>query len=71
MYNKRKIDKEVIQFYYQKGMIYECSYDHSVVFVGYDEKWVLEKGDFRIQVGDQVINVRATETKKWDSPNRD
>lgn len=36
--NKRKIDKEVIQFYYQKGMIYECSYDHSVVFVGYDEK---------------------------------
>ena len=38
--NKRKIDKEVIQFYYQKGMIYECSYDHSVVFVGYDEKGI-------------------------------
>ena len=26
--------------------------------------------DFRIQVGDQVITVRATETKKWDTPNR-
>lgn len=44
---------------------------NDLAFVGYDEKWVLEKGDFRIQVGDQVINVRATETKKWDSPNRD
>lgn len=44
---------------------------NDLAFVGYDEKWILEKGDFRIQVGDQVINVRATETKKWDTPNRD
>ncbi len=44
---------------------------NDLAFVGYDEKWVLEKGDFRIQVGDQVINIRATETKKWDTPNRD
>ncbi len=44
---------------------------NDLAFVGYEEKWVLEKGDFRIQVGDQVINIRATETKKWDTPNRD
>ena len=43
---------------------------NDLAFVGYDEKWILEKGDFRIQVGDQVITVRATETKKWDTPNR-
>ncbi len=44
---------------------------NDLAFVGYDEKWVLEKGDFRIQVGDEVITVKATETKKWDTPNRD
>jgi beta-glucosidase len=43
---------------------------NDLAFVGYDEKWVLEKGDFRIQVGDQVVTIKATETKKWDTPNR-
>lgn len=43
---------------------------NDLAFVGYDEKWILEKGDFRIQVGDQVINVTATATTKWDTPNR-
>lgn len=42
-----------------------------LAFVGYDEKWILEKGDFIIQVGDKTLNITATETKKWDSPNRD
>lgn len=42
-----------------------------LAFVGYDEKWILEKGDFIIQVGDKTLNITAAETKKWDSPNRD
>ena len=41
-----------------------------LAFVGYDGKWVLEKGDFRIQTGDQTLNVVCTDTKKWDTPNK-
>ena len=37
-YYTRGIDSEVVNFYYLKGYIYECQSDHSVVFVGYDEK---------------------------------
>ena len=36
--NKRCIDKDIVNFYYLKGYIYECQKDHSVVFVGYDER---------------------------------
>jgi len=36
-----------------------------LAFVGYDGKWILEKGDFRIQVGDQILDVTSVETKKW------
>lgn len=35
---ERCIDKDIVNFYYLKGYIYECERDHSVVFVGYDEK---------------------------------
>lgn len=42
-----------------------------LAYVGYDEKWILEKGDFIIQVGDKTVEITATETKKWDSPNRE
>lgn len=36
--NERCIDKDIVNFYYLKRFIYECQKDHSVVFVGYDEK---------------------------------
>lgn len=41
-----------------------------LAFVGYDGKWVLEKGDFRIQAGNQVVNVTCNDTKKWETPNK-
>ena len=41
-----------------------------LAFVGYDGKWILEKGDFRIQAGDQTANIVCTATKKWDSQNK-
>lgn len=41
-----------------------------LAFVGYDCKWILEKGDFRIQAGNQVLNVACTDTKKWETPNK-
>ena len=41
-----------------------------LAYVGYDEKWILEKGDFRISVGDLSTTVTATETRVWDTPNK-
>ena len=41
-----------------------------LAFVGYDGKWILEEGDFRMQVGDQVVGVACSQTKKWDTPNK-
>ncbi len=41
-----------------------------LAFVGYDGKWILGKGDFRIQTGDQTLNITCTVTKKWDTPNK-
>ena len=41
-----------------------------LAFVGYDGKWVLEEGDFRIQVGDQVTTVTCSATHKWTTPNK-
>ncbi len=41
-----------------------------LAFVGIDNKWILEEGDFLIRVGDQKINVTCTETYKWKTPNR-
>ena len=41
-----------------------------LAFVGYDGKWRLEEGDFRMQAGDQVLNIACTQTKVWESPNK-
>ena len=41
-----------------------------LAFVGYDGKWRLEKGDFNLKCGDQWIDVKCTETKVWETPNR-
>ena len=41
-----------------------------LAFVGHDGKWVLEEGDFTINVGGQQVAINCTASKKWDSPNR-
>lgn len=41
-----------------------------LAFVGADGKWILEEGEFRIQAGDQIINIACSDTHKWDTPNR-
>lgn len=40
-----------------------------LAFVGYDGRWRLEKGDFRIRMGTESVLVRCTETRVWDTPN--
>ena len=41
-----------------------------LAFVDYDGRWVLEKGQFRMQVGSSVMDIKCTETHKWSTPNR-
>lgn len=41
-----------------------------LAFVGADDKWILEKGAFRMQAGDKTLNLNCTETFKWTTPNR-
>ncbi len=41
-----------------------------LAFVGYDGKWRLEKGDFKMNCGNQWIDISCNETKIWDTPNR-
>ena len=42
-----------------------------LAFVGADCHWILEKGDFRIQVGDQTTTIHCTQTYHWKQPNKD
>lgn len=41
-----------------------------LAFVGYDGKWILEQGDFDVQVGNQLITITCKKTKKWSTPNK-
>ena len=40
-----------------------------LAFVGIDNRWTLEAGEFRVKCGDQSIMINCTETKVWDTPN--
>lgn len=40
-----------------------------LAFVGYDGKWRLEEGDFRLKCGTQWIDIFCNETKVWESAN--
>ena len=40
-----------------------------MAFVGADNKWRLEEGDFVIKVGRLTKDVKCTRTKVWDTPN--
>ena len=41
-----------------------------LAFVGYDGKWRLEKGDFKLKCGNQWTDIQCSETKIWDTPNK-
>ena len=43
----------------------------ALAFVGADNKWRLEEGDFNIICGKQIIPIKCTETRVWDTPNID
>lgn len=41
-----------------------------LAFVGSNGRWILEAGEFRIQVGNQLIHIQCSETYQWNTPNR-
>lgn len=41
-----------------------------LAFVGADGKWILEQGGFRMQSGNQTLNITCNKTHKWDTPNK-
>lgn len=41
-----------------------------LAFVDSDGRWTLEKGDFRMQAGTEVLNLTCNKTHKWDTPNK-
>jgi len=40
-----------------------------LAFVGADNKWTLEEGEFRFAVGSESVMAYCTATKVWDTPN--
>ncbi len=41
-----------------------------LAFVNEKGQWTLEEGEFMLQAGNQTTDIRCTETKIWDTPNR-
>jgi beta-glucosidase len=39
-----------------------------LAFVGADEKWILEAGDFTIAVASEKLILSCTKTRKWLTP---
>ena len=41
-----------------------------LAFVGWDGKWRLEEGDFKLMIADQSADIHCTDTYLWQSANR-
>ncbi|MDY4805062.1 MAG: glycoside hydrolase family 3 N-terminal domain-containing protein [Prevotella sp.] len=41
-----------------------------LAFVGYDGKWVLEEGDFKLMIANQSADIHCDKTYQWQSANR-
>ena len=52
-----------------KTMVFQLPAD-ALAFVNLAGKWTLEKGDFKLQVGDLIEKITCTQTKIWNEPNK-
>ncbi|WP_129594706.1 glycoside hydrolase family 3 N-terminal domain-containing protein [Seramator thermalis] len=43
---------------------------NDLAFVNEKGKWIIEEGDFRLQVANQTQQIRCMKTKIWETPNR-
>ena len=65
----RAFDKVELQPGETKTMTFELKAD-DLAFVGWNGKWRLEEGDFKLMIADQSADIRCTDTYQWQSANR-
>ena len=65
----RAFDKIELQPGETKTVTFDLNTD-DLAFVGYDGKWVLEEGDFKLMIADQTVNIHCEKTYQWQSANR-
>ena len=65
----RAFDKIELQPGETKTVTFNLNAD-DLAFVGYDGKWVLEEGDFKLMIADQSANIHCDKTYQWQSANR-
>ena len=65
----RAFDKVELQPGETKTMTFELKAD-DLAFVGWNGKWRLEEGDFKLMIADQSADIHCTDTYLWQSANR-
>lgn len=65
----RAFDKIELQPGETKTVTFDLNAD-DLAFVGYDGKWRLEEGDFKLMIADQSADIHCTDTYQWQSANR-
>ena len=65
----RAFDKIELQPGETKTVTFDLNAD-DLAFVGYDGKWVLEEGDFKLMIADQSADIHCEKTYQWQSANR-
>ena len=65
----RAFDKIELQPGETKTVTFELKAD-DLAFVGWDGKWRLEEGDFKLMIADQTADIHCVDTYQWQSANR-
>lgn len=65
----RAFDKVELQPGETKTITFELKAD-DLAFVGWDGKWRLEEGDFKLMIADQSADIHCTDTYQWPTANR-
>ena len=65
----RAFDKIELQPGETKTVTFELKAD-DLAFVGWDGKWRLEEGDFKLMIADQSADIHCTDTYQWSTANR-
>lgn len=65
----RAFDKVELQPGETKTVTFELKAD-DLAFVGWDGKWRLEEGDFKLMIADQTASVHCADTYMWQTANR-
>lgn len=65
----RAFDKVELQPGVTKTVTFDLKAD-DLAFVGYDGKWILEEGDFKLMIADQTADIHCGDTYQWQTANR-